>query len=405
MMRLIRRVAVFAVPLAASLLLAGSVWAQQASPQAWDGQSLSGQPADVQASFQAVWGANAAQQWATQHSRALISAQLVALGLGPTIGPRTTVPDGPPVAADTTVVPLHTIKDHAPIVGDLIDIDQQAHLMYFGNGAEDAIEVWDVSTPTPKWVKAIHVPGGVAGIMVVPSLMKVFGGSPNGMVIVDVDPNSPTNGNEIANIYLGPGGTDELDYDPVHQKVYVTDVADQTVGVVDAVHNTLIKTFPNLPEPQLEQPRYNPADGMMYMSWRSTDQFAKFDPATDTLVSVTPIGVPCNPSGFAISATRDLAVMPCRVPHAVVWNLATNQLDHLVTQGGTGDAAIFNASADRYFLAASSWHLGPMMTMLDGSGNFITNVPTTVLSHEVGFDQTNRVVYTLGGGLVYFQMP
>jgi hypothetical protein len=46
-----------------------------------------------------------------------------------------------------------------------------------------------------------------------------------------------------------------------------------------------------------------------------------------------------------------------------------------------------------------------MMGILDGSGNFITNVPTTFASHQVGYDQTNHMVYTLGGGLVEFPTP
>jgi hypothetical protein len=41
--------------------------------------------------------------------------------------------------------------------------------------------------------------------------------------------------------------------------------------------------------------------------------------------------------------------------------------------------------------------------MLDGT--FITKVPTTNQSREVGCDQTNRVVYALGGGLVAFTIP
>jgi hypothetical protein len=68
------------------------------------------------------------------------------------------------------------------------------------------------------------------------------------------------------------------------------------------------------------------------------------------------------------------------------------------------DGAIYNGKEDRFFAAASRWHRGPVMAVLDGSGNFITNVPTTIQSHQVGFDQTNGVVYTLGGGLVSFKL-
>jgi hypothetical protein len=89
----------------------------------------------------------------------------------------------------------------------------------------------------------------------------------------------------------------------------------------------------------------------------------------------------------------------------VFWNLKTNTLDHTIPNATGADGAIYNAKADRFFAAASRWHLGPVMAMFDGSGNFLANVPTTIQSHQVGYDQTNRTVYTLGGGLVSFALP
>ena len=103
-----------------------------------------------------------------------------------------------------------------------------------------------------------------------------------------------------------------------------------------------------------------------------------------------------------------MALLGCRAvpgPGLVFWNLATNTLDHTISNVTGVDGAIYNAKADRFFAAASRWHRGPVMAMLDGSGKFITNVPTTIQSHQVGYDQTNRVVYALGGGLVSFTLP
>jgi hypothetical protein len=380
--------------------------AQSAEPTAWDGQRLSGQSADVQATFTAVWGDKAASQWAKERRTALLKAQSAAHGVPVTA--TSIIPDAPPVASDTTVVPLTWTTNNAPVTGDLIDVDQDRHLLYVGHGATDSIEVYDVTTATPKWVRSFHVPGGAAGILIATDIQKVFAGTPNGMVIVDADPNSATYGTTLNTIYLGKGGTDELDYDPVTKKVYVTDVGDRIVASVDAVHNSLVKTFTDLPESQIEQPRYNPTDGFMYMSWRATNKIAKFDPRTDTLVSVTDVGVPCTPSGFAIKPTTNLAMLVCRAvpgPGMVFWNLTTNTLDHTVGNVTGSDGGIYNAKMDRFFAADSRWHRGPVMAMFDGSGNFITNVPTTIQSHQVGFDQTNRVVYALGGGLVSCKVP
>jgi hypothetical protein len=375
---------------------------QSSEPIAFDGATLSGQPSSTQATFNAAWGSKAAQEWASEHTHALVADSLATLGLKPSRF--TAYPDMPPNPADTTVVPLHTSTAHAPVIGDLIDIDQQGHRMFLGNGGEDAIEVFDVSTPTPRWVTSFHVPGGVAGILYAPDLKRVYGGSPNGMVAVDADPNSPTYGTTLNTVFLGPGGTDELDYDPVDKKLYVTDVADQTVASVDAVKVTLIKSFTNLADTELEQPRYNPKDGFMYESWRATNQIAKFDPRSDTLVSITPIGTPCRPSGLAIKSTTGMALVGCRTA-LMMWDLNSNSMASRVDNAGGADAVIYNAKADRFFSAGSGFHRGPILSMLDGSGNFITNVPTTPISHEVAFDQTNNVVYTIGGGLIWFQTP
>ena len=400
-----KRIAVCLAMIVAALA-PGAVAAQQGEPQAWDGQRLSAQPANVQAMFSGAYGAKAAQQWATEHSTAVWKAMSAAHGIPFTA--TTLVPDAPPIAADTTIMPLLWTTQNAPVTGDLIDVDQGRHLLYVGHAATNTIEVFDVSTAVPQWKTSFHVPGGAAGILIATDIQKVFGGTPNGMVIVDADPNSATYGVTLNTIYLGKGGTDELDYDPIDHKVYVTDVGDHNIGVVDTNLNMLIKVYTGFAESQIEQPRYNPADGMMYVAFRSTNKLAKFDPRTDTMVSATDVGVPCTPSGLAIKPTTNIAMLGCRAvpgPGMVVWNLTTNTLDHAVPNVTGADGLIYNAKVDRFFAAASRWHTGPVMGIFDGSGNFLTNVPTTVQSHQVGFDQTNRVVYTLGGGLVSFTMP
>jgi DNA-binding beta-propeller fold protein YncE len=245
----------------------------------------------------------------------------------------------------------------------------------------------------------------VSGILVVPDLKKVFGGSPNGLVIADVDPNSPTAYTPLAYVYLGPGGSDELDYDPVNRKVLITDPPDNIVGDVDAIHNTLIKTFTGLGA-ELEEPRYNPGDGMMYETVRGVNMLYKFNLANDTLVSQTPVGMPCRPNGLAIKPTTGLALLGCSTrDHLIFWDLKSNSIASTSAQDGGADVVLYNATADRFFAATGGFHLGPAMGMYDGSGNFITNVPTTFASHEAAYDQTNRMVYTIGGGLVSFTLP
>jgi hypothetical protein len=384
----------------------GQAAAQSAEPQAWDGQRLSDQPADVQTMFRSTWGDKAAQEWSTQHSTALLKSVSAAHGVPVTA--TSIIPDAPPIPRDTTIVPLVFTTAHAPVTGDLIDIDQARHKLYVGHAATDTIEQFDVSGPRPVWDRSYAVPGGAAGILIATDIQKVFAGTPNGMAIVDVDPGSHTYGQVLNTINIGKGGSDELDYDPVNHKVYFTDVGDKAIGVADSVHNSLIKTFTGFDESQIEQPRYNPGDGFFYVAFRATNRLAKFDPRNDSIEAVMDLHVPCTPSGVAIKPTTNMALLGCRAvpgPGLVFWNLTTRSVDHTVANVTGVDGAIYNARADRFFAAASRWHRGPVMAMLDGSGNFITNVPTTIQSHQVGYDQTNHTVYTLGGGLVSFLSP
>jgi hypothetical protein len=68
-----------------------------------------------------------------------------------------------------------------------------------------------------------------------------------------------------------------LDYDLVHHKVDVTDVGDKLVGVVNANTNELLKVYSGFDDSQIEQPRDNPADQMIYVAFRATNKLARFE--------------------------------------------------------------------------------------------------------------------------------
>src|SRR3981081_2706152 len=107
-----KRLAVCLAMVVAVLAPAG-VSAQTTGPQAWDGSHLSDQSADVQAMFQGAWGDKAAAQWAKEHSTALLKAASAAHGVP--VSATSVIADGPPIAADTTIVPLVWTKTSAPV--------------------------------------------------------------------------------------------------------------------------------------------------------------------------------------------------------------------------------------------------------------------------------------------------
>jgi DNA-binding beta-propeller fold protein YncE len=179
---------------------------------------------------------------------------------------------------------------------------------------------------------------------------------------------------------------------------------ENTIGIVDTDTNAVVKTFTGLPNGP-EQPRYNSADGMLYVVARDANMVLQFDPSTDALVRQTELPSECGPSGLAINPVNELALLGCSTHRTVFWDLAQWQVSSVVDNVGSGDAAIYVPNVDRFMFAAEGFHRGQVIGFFDGNGQFLTNLPTTPISHQIAFDETNRNVYCVVGPVGAFPLP
>src|SRR2546428_643978 len=194
-----------------------------------------------------------------------------------------------------------------PIAGktasiDILDIDQQAHMLYVTDRTDNGIDVFDISTATAKYVKTIDTGSGPNGVVVAKNVNKVFAGlNDSNIAIIDIAPGSSTLNTVVAKVSTGgKKRADELDYDPKDKKIYVANSDDGIVTVIDATTNKIIKKFENVGD-GLEQPRYDSADGMIYMTSSDQNAIIQFDPTKDVLVKKFDVGTKCNPNGIAIN--------------------------------------------------------------------------------------------------------
>ena len=323
-----------------------------------------------------------------------------------------------PVIAADVALPLPNVEI-PPIKGktgsfDIIDIDQAAHLMYIGDRITQGVDIFDVSTPSARYLQTVPT-GPANGVSIAKNVKKVFAGTNDSSVaIIDIDPASPTRNTVIAK--LNTGGrkrADEMDYDPREKKLYAANSDDGIVSVVDAVHNTIIKKFTDMGE-GLEQPRYNPGDGMMYMTSSDQNAVFQFDPRKDVLIKKYDVGIACRPNGLAINPATNQALLGCsnRDPAmTVLWDLRGHGMITTFSQAGAGDMAFYYPKEDLYFFAASNFPPGAVLAIFGGSPvHWIANIPTAVGSHALGFDETNHVIYTLdqrpnSAGLMAFWLP
>jgi hypothetical protein len=123
----------------------------------------------------------------------------------------------------------------------------------------------------------------------------------------------------------------------------------------------------------------------------------QIDAESDRLVSTIELGVPCNPNGVAIGATKNLALLAGsnrEHPNTVIVDLSDKQISQVIEGCGCGDGAVYSRSADRFFFAASSYPEGPVLGVF---GEEPLSLLASVKSHPraswVAFDETNEVVY------------
>jgi YVTN family beta-propeller protein len=326
----------------------------------------------------------------------------------------------PLVAADTTFVDL--VRTQIPpargrtLRGDIMVVDQAAHLLYFTDNTSGGIDVFNVAQRQAVYVRTIATdPPTAHGVSLAKNVNKLFAALvDSSVIIIDINPQSPTYNAILTKLNTGGKGTaDEMDYDPIHRKLYVANADDGIVSVIDANTNQIIKKFENLGD-GLEQPRFNSKDGMMYLTSNPQNVIFQFDPTSDTLVKKIDVVDPANPSGLAINPTTNQALLGCgnsKTQHLALWDFATQKVVATTDKAGAADVTLYDPVANIYLAACSSFARGPVIAILDGTtGRFITDVPTAPGAHMLTYDETNRMVYTndwtpYNAALIAFTLP
>ncbi|HLQ35829.1 MAG TPA: hypothetical protein VK457_24335 [Chloroflexota bacterium] len=328
----------------------------------------------------------------------------------PAASPKPTATTLPVVATDTTQVALTKIAI-PPIAGktlsaDIMEVDQATHRLYVTDRTSGGIDVFDTSASPAKYMTTVKTKGDPNGVVVAANVKKLLvgegnnanpAGSPGQSTIGIIDITDPASPKVLAE--LDAGGkkrADEVDYDPNTKKGLVANSDDQFVTIVDMDKNTIVKKI-DLPGGGLEQPRYNPVDKMMYLTGSEDNVLYQFDLSKDAMVKKTEIVDPCNPNGIAINPTLNIAVLGCsntKQQHLAIWDFKTSKVTSTIDKAGACDGDIYDAKANKFFVACSNFFRGGQLSIVNGDGSFFTNVPTAVGSHGVGYDEGTNTVFT-----------
>lgn len=299
-----------------------------------------------------------------------------------------------------TNTPLTPASASAGNFDDLV-IDQANHRLYAAD-RDRGIDVFDISAPAASFLRSIILPASPNGLAIALDLGRLYAGTSDGSVqVLDLTtekllPPIQTAGKEV----------DLLDYSASRHELYASNGPDGTLAIIDT--NTDAITGTVKVGYALEQPRFNPADGMLYVTSPDADALFKIDPATAAIKSKSALGA-CQPVGLAINARANRALIAC-AGWTMAWDLGTGTAQAF-NQASHGDVVRYDPAADRFFVASPGKITTSTVAVFGGSPiAYIASVLTGAGGKAADYDETNRLVYTADlrpkqVGVAAFQIP
>ena len=257
-------------------------------------------------------------------------------------------------------IPTWTTSGATAASFDVLSYNRVTGSMYIADRPNKGATVID--TKTMAYIGTIVLPGcaqtptcSPSGVLVIPDLQKLIVTDRDKKIYI-YDLRVPSQ-SPIA-ILPSPPGSDELDYDPLNQRAYIGNTtSDFAVTVVDMKNNVVLGSIWLATAP--EQPRFNPVDGLIYVSSPGSNQVVKIDPEKGPFGEV--IGAFAEPGAKAgdcsnaidIDPISNTALLGCSVGQSAVMELTTGGTLASFPTSGT-DIGMFNPHNRRWYMGGDN---------------------------------------------------
>src|SRR2546428_2763376 len=178
------------------------------------------------------------------------------------------VPTPNPGLTTVGIIPVPNWTATGTVSFDLSSFNPLTRVLYYADRNNHGATAIDTKTNT--FVGVVAPPGCTgtscpSGALVIPDLQKLVLTS-RGTTLWIYDLRVP--GAEPLTVSPVPNGIDELDYDPIHQRIYIGNTVAPFfligIDLVGPAAGTVVASIPLPGSP--EQPRFNPVDGLIYLT-------------------------------------------------------------------------------------------------------------------------------------------
>ncbi len=287
----------------------------------------------------------------------------------------------------------------AQVSFDDIEIDQASHTVYAADRGDSGVDVFDVSGAQPVFKKTIQLPAAPNGLAIDPARNRLYAGTASGTIEV-IDTVLVTT---VAEVKTRAKEIDLLDFAPGPNYLLASTGDGGSLLTINAATNKIIATA-NIGVP-LEQPRYEPKSGDVYVSVPDRAALSVVDPKTGALKGTLKLGT-CIPVGIAIKGSTVLIACHDSVD---IYDLVSGKQTDI---GGVqdGDVVQYFPGVDRFFVTSPQTDVPTVVGMYGGNPiSYIGSVHVNGGGHAAVYDQHSDIVYTTDArtktaGLTGFQM-
>ena len=253
-----------------------------------------------------------------------------------------------PIAASAAKLPLVTVAE-IPLPGkatrlDYGSIDPKTHELFIAHLGDSTVIAFD--TINDKVIASIPDIGRVHGVLVVPTLGRVYASATATNEIVAIDEKSL----KIVSRISGGFYPDGMAYAPHQQKLYVSDEHGKTETVIDTQSNRRISTIPL--NSQVGNTQYDDASGHIFVTAQTSDKLVEIAPESDRIIASHRLPGCAGPHGLLIDARDRLAFIACQDNNRLlVLNMTTMEVTASFDIGKDPDVLSFEPGLHRLYVA------------------------------------------------------
>lgn len=246
---------------------------------------------------------------------------------------------------------LRQLKD-IPLPGEPTRFDYQSYdakqnRLYISHMGDGDLVVFD--TKAEKVITNISGFPVITGVLVVPSLKKVYGSVTKNheMVVVDTD--------TLKIIKRIPDGDfpDGLAFSPETRRLFVSDESGEAETVIDAVTDGKIDSIKMGGE--VGNTQYDPTSHLIYACVQTKNQFVAIDPEKKKIIARYDLKSGKHPHGFYIDDQHNKAYISCqRDAKLIVFDLATHKEQEVFPVGQSPDVLAYDRDLNLLYVACEA---------------------------------------------------